>query len=57
VTFPNMVHVLAPGGLIGGTANVDGAGGADNALIGRDRASGRDAKGLERGSGGGDEMR
>ena len=38
-------------------AKVDGAGGADNALIGRDRASCRDNEGLERESGGGDEMR
>jgi hypothetical protein len=30
VVFPNMVHVLAPGGLVRGTAKVDGAGGADN---------------------------
>ena len=57
VTFPNMLQVLAPGGLIGGAAKVDGAGGADNALIGRDRASCRDDEGLERESGGGDEMR
>ena len=57
VAFPNMMHVLAPGGLVGGTAQVDGAGGADNALIGLDRASGRDVGGLERGSGGGNEMR
>ena len=58
VTFLNMLQVLAPEGLIGGAANkVDGAGGADNVLIGRDRASGRDVKGLERGSDGGDKMR
>ena len=49
--------VLAPGGLVGGTAKVDGAGGADNALIGLDRASCRDVGGLERGSGGGNERR
>ncbi len=55
--FPNMMQVLAPGGLVGGTAIVDGAGGSDNALIGRDRASGRDVEGLERGSGGGNEIR
>ena len=30
VTFPNMMQVLAPGGLVGGTAKVDGAGGADD---------------------------
>ena len=30
VAFPNMVHVLAPEGLVRGTAKVDGAGGADN---------------------------
>ena len=42
VAFPNMMHVLAPGGLVGGTAKLDGAGGADNALIGRDRTSGKD---------------
>ena len=33
VPFPNMMQVLAPGGLVGGTVKVDGAGGADNALI------------------------
>ena len=32
VTFPNMLQVLAPGGLIGGAAKVDGAGGADNGI-------------------------
>ena len=52
-----MVQVLAPGGLVGSAAKVDGAGGADNALIGRDRASGRDGKEMERRSGGGNEMR
>ena len=57
VTFLNMLQVLAPEGLIGGAAKVDGAGGADNVLIGRDRVSGRDVKGLERGSDGGDKMR
>jgi hypothetical protein len=55
--FPNMVQVLAPGGLVSGAAKVDGAGGADNVLIGRDRASGRGGKGMERGSGGGNKMR
>ena len=30
VAFPNMVHVLAPGGLVRGTAKVDGAGGAND---------------------------
>ncbi len=57
VPFPNMVQVLDPGGLVSGAAKVDGAGDADNALIGRDRASGRDGKGMERGSGGRNEKR
>ena len=30
VAFPNMVHVLAPGGLVRGTAKVDSVGGADD---------------------------
>ena len=51
--FPNMMHVLSPGGLVGGVAKVDCAGGGvDNTLIGRDRASGREVRGLKRGSGG-----
>jgi hypothetical protein len=57
VPFPIMMQVLAPGGLVGGTAKVDGAEDADNALIGGDRDSGRDVEGLERGSGGGNEIR
>ena len=52
-----MVQVLATGGLVSGAAKVDGAGGADNAPIGRDRASGKYGKGMERGSSGGNEKR
>ena len=48
-----MVHVLAPGVFVRGTAKVDGAGGVDDTWMGRVGASGRRVGGLERGRSGG----